>query len=936
MGLFSTKKTIVVSSSVYNMAGLEEDRPDFLKSSIFSAIMSPYDKYLGEVVVGNLLSGPGIKQRSFFNWAIRNNFAGLPTFSVRASFPVDPDVVGPEIPVPASPAGLETRVQSTFAADGEYGYYVEQWLMVNNPAAVNTEYGAEYDAFAHTILITYEGGSTQIIPGGTYDSDKQDIIAYYYQAVPENVEPLVTGTSYPGVSDPDTTGFNQTSVTNTGAVSYTSDYDDVVDKTYSDGRPSTQTRTAQSDTVSFNGTETIYSRVVYNGSATGEIDSPETSSLETFLHVFETRDNVDKIVVVSTQQNDVGGGVTETVTTSTDGEHLEPYYTKREDDQTTYYEKVDSNGAQMWIYQFGSGVAVLDALQSDQPTTATSEFFPYIPIRLNNVSITDDVYANVDNSATYVADGVRQNTAPFGNGLFKECTAAYRKANGNGQRFSELVDQVEDNDDLSEIDYAYVVFGVSLAVTEPKCRNYLYQFFKDMIPYQNTTGTYMTDFIAHANGYESARSSIIAWQTAQEDWQDPLYGTARPTLPNMVDPETTTVKIKSEDPRTKDFDFRITWISIDEESFTGVAQENGVDAQKGDVWLQKGDIFTYNKGVGLGSASGFASRINTSYLEVNDIERTEIYKQTGVNTYTRLTIYGLLHRNFVYGGKSVKITAHDALDDTEPTGFIVPLHSPTTRALSLVDSTQMATANTFIVFNSYQIFKKKWYETFLGMLFIIITIVVIAAVIAPAAVGSVTGALGSNAAVGAGFGLTGTSAVVAGAVANALAAIVISSAITTVSTQVFGEKWGAIIGQIASFAVSFGMGGGFSNMSLSTLMTPSNLLGFASSLANGYAGFVQAEIAEMGVLAQENAAEYKTEMEKLEDMIRDLGGSNDLSFDPMQLTDSSAGNGAQGSYIPESLDEFIHRTTMTGSDIVDVTLSLVTDYADLNRQLPGT
>jgi hypothetical protein len=248
----------------------------------------------------------------------------------------------------------------------------------------------------------------------------------------------------------------------------------------------------------------------------------------------------------------------------------------------------------------------------------------------------------------------------------------------------------------------------------------------------------------------------------------------------------------------------------------------------------------------------------------------------------------------------------------------------------------MATANTFIVFNSYQIFKKKWYETFLGMLFIIITIVVIAAVIAPAAVGSVTGALGSNAAVGAGFGLTGTSAVVAGAVANALAAIVISSAITTVSTQVFGEKWGAIIGQIASFAVSFGMGGGFSNMSLSTLMTPSNLLGFASSLANGYAGFVQAEIAEMGVLAQENAAEYKTEMEKLEDMIRDLGGSNDLSFDPMQLTDSSAGNGAQGSYIPESLDEFIHRTTMTGSDIVDVTLSLVTDYADLNRQLPGT
>ena len=90
MGFFSTKKTIVVSSSVYNMAGPEEDRPDFLKSSLFSAIMSPYDKYLGEVVVSNLLSGPGIKQRSFFKWADDNNFAGMPTFSVRGSYPVDP------------------------------------------------------------------------------------------------------------------------------------------------------------------------------------------------------------------------------------------------------------------------------------------------------------------------------------------------------------------------------------------------------------------------------------------------------------------------------------------------------------------------------------------------------------------------------------------------------------------------------------------------------------------------------------------------------------------------------------------------------------------------------------------------------------------------------------------------------------------------------
>ena len=44
----------------------------------------------------------------------------------------------------------------------------------------------------------------------------------------------------------------------------------------------------------------------------------------------------------------------------------------------------------------------------------SSEFFPYIPIRLNNVSIEDPVYAD----------------SPTGNGLFTECAKAYRHYNG--------------------------------------------------------------------------------------------------------------------------------------------------------------------------------------------------------------------------------------------------------------------------------------------------------------------------------------------------------------------------------------------------------------------------------------------------------------------------------------------------------------------------
>jgi len=69
-----------------------------------------------------------------------------------------------------------------------------------------------------------------------------------------------------------------------------------------------------------------------------------------------------------------------------------------------------------------------------------------------------------------------------------------------------------------------------------------------------------------------------------------------------------------------------------------------------------------------------------------------------------------------------------------------------------------------------------------------------------------------------------------------------------------------------------------------------------------------------------------------------MGLTDDLIFNAMSLTDTRKGNGSgsQGSYIPEGLDQFISRTTMTGSDVVDITLSMISDYSDLQLTLPKT
>jgi len=78
-------------------------------------------------------------------------------------------------------------------------------------------------------------------------------------------------------------------------------------------------------------------------------------------------------------------------------------------------------------------------------------------------------------------------------------------------------------------------------------------------------------------------------------------------------------------------------------------------------------------------------------------------------------------------------------------------------------------------------------------------------------------------------------------------------------------------------------------------------------------------------------------LEDLEALTKSMGLGNDLLFNPLSLTDSIKGNAssrANSSYVPESLDEFINRTTMTGSDIVEFTLSMVNDYPELQRTLP--
>lgn len=864
MGLFGGKTIIKVASTVYNMAGDTVPRPDFLKSVVFSAIMSPQQPDLADSIVQNYVNGPGNTQRRFFNWSENTNYAGVPSLQIDKQFPVDTSVVVAEIPLPATPIGVQAQVSNAFITAGDFTPFVDQYVWANHPELAATNYTSEYYSTTHEFLISYADASTEIISAGIYDVSKQYLVAYYQLFLDSEVLAPVIGTKVEDVTDsgllPDLTGYTLDSTSNTGIVTYT--FDDL-------------------STEDFNTILTVYSKSEYLG---GEGTETVTTRVTT-ISIWERRHVVT-------------------------GDHLEPMYDHQSDYQDTVSSGTVGDPA-IYIYEIGTTNPVLDALASAEAAAGDREFFPLIPIRLDNVSIMDPMYDD-----------------DTGNGLYSEAKNAYKKMANNSKKFSDLVAEIEENPDLEDIDYAYIQFGVALNSYDKVAKEYMYRFFQNLIDYQTTDAAYMADFIDQVNNYEANQTSLQAWITAQTNPSNPLYGTTKPSFPTLKSPEVTTIKLQCEDARLTSSDMRVSWVSILESTHAGLGK---VDAKPGDLWFVKESPITYTIRASTFIRHGESPIHNNM---TNTIEVTSLYWQTSSGTYKKLTIYGLIHQNFIYQGRYVQISAHEALDDADASGFLVPLHWPTMQSMSMKNATQLAMSNTYLVFNSYLVHKQKWYETFFGQLLIILAFVAISVLISPGSFASAGGILGSNVAIGSSLGLAGISAIMAGAVANALAAIIVSNVISIGAKELFGAKWGALIGAILGFAFNFGLSGGFSGNFFQNLFTPGNLLKLGNVIADGLQGFAQAQIEELNQESIAAEADYQAKMKELNERLMEFGG-NDLIFDPMQLTGVSSGNGLGiGLYMPETAEEFIQRTLMVGSDMYDLTLGFIENFTKISLTLP--
>lgn len=875
MGLFSSTK-IYVSSVVYNLAGAEEGRPDFLKSLIQGNIISSTNFDVVDTLQSGYLKSPGIKLRNFFNWSEDNyDYVGMPKGEFSSSFDIDNDVVAANIP---HDTGADVTLSEVIVGGADNYYFADRWMLENYPDQEDDGiWTSDFDDVTNEIVVTLADTSVHRFVDPDFDQRGDYLYATYSISTPGSAGPVEAGTLNDiGTSAfPDMTGWGLVSNTSTGHTE-TLNRTTTVISSYSDGRPDETSSSSTTSSGSWTEVHEVYDKVEYQGK---DPLLDRTWSLRTIQNRTQLAHLHADFVSTNTTTTDIGGGVTRTDVTTVTQEVIVLDRSYRDDTQDITISSFE--GPKVFIYKLLSGIPAIDA--AIHRTTPTEQYYPFIPARLDNKMVDETNFPD----------------------LYPIAKKAYKKSTGG--KYDTFIKKISDNEKINDIDYVYCVFGVSANVIERDCREYMYRYLKALEESQLYDTSHYTAWKGSMLSAASSNDMWKQWKDAQSHPLDPLYGTPEPLPSRFSSIPTNEVKINSDGtgPENLNYDIRISWQSISEETGTGVMTPG---KKKGDIWWTSSGTEVFPTAL-----KGSSRTISVDYMELN--------WQVDETSWKRLNVVGMVHRNYIYKGKFVEIGLKAAVTDPDESGFIFPLHKEIYHSLPLTHGTQMATACCFAVLNCYVVKKTGFFGSFFFKVILFVVVIAISIYFPP-----VAGLLGSNAAVGAALGFTGLAGLVVGAVANLIAASLLLKIIGAVAVVVFGDKLGAIIGAIAgviAITVGAGMLGGQSfSTAISQLGTITNIMGLANAAGQGVQGYVQASIAGMNRQLTTLQDEAKVRQAELKSLYAENIGYGRGQYNAMALTD----------YVPltpERPSVFLARTQMVGSDNISMQMAFIRDFAKL-------
>lgn len=891
MGLFSSAKSVELSSVLYNLAGSPEQRVRFLPTTVITKIISNSQFSLSDVMREALLKGPGIRMRSYSRWSKEsgyNDAIGLASSSLSLGNNISLDDLANSIP---HGPGEIVSIQGTEIGSVDSSWWADQWVADNHPELLLKPYISEYSPYTNQIKITTSETPARVFtftPVGMNQSGRY--LYFRYSITTGNVVgPLVQGATinvtspsdFPSVVGWSNQGDTPTNIS--GPLTTTV----VTTKSYSDGRPDEVSTSSSTATGNYTNHDNLYTLSDYKGR------QPDGTVLieKSFRHLI-TKGVVGSDTTTTTS-SEVISGVTVTTKVDTTKQTYKASYSHRTDKQNSNSSKEGS--LKIVIYRYGTGNAEYDAMF--KPSISGGDFFAPIPVRLNNQFI-------------------GSNFMPE---LYEKNKKAYKKAVNSS--YDKLVKTIEDNPSINDIDYAYVQFGVPLNTTENASKKYIYKFMQSLIA---KGGGNTEDYNAWKLEWEAADRSQkdwLAWSLAQSVPTDPLYGTAAPTRIPYPKSSNSRITVRA-DPIN--FNMRISWGSLVEITGTG---QGFPGAKQGDVKLEVGEPARYdeivNSGGGWTMVSGFEDFLTITW-------------QDGQNTWRAIASNGFNHFNTIYDGMALLTTPSEAMADPEDSAFIVPLQTNVFKSMSLKDASQMGMASAYMVFNCYEVNKRRWYQSGLFNV-ILVVVIIIVSVVTGGAGASTAGLLGTAASVGATLGFTGLVALIVGAVANAIAAIILSQIIALGANALFGDQLGQLVGTLASIiAVNMGSsmaaGKGFA-ATFGQLGTAENLLKLTAAAGKGYNDFINNQTSSLIDATNAVASSFEEASKKIQELYKtNLGVGINRTFNPMDFLQATRID----PFIPESSSAFLSRTLLTGSDIANMTNGMLSNFAQIttSTQLP--
>lgn len=1011
---------VVVSSSIYNLAGDEESRPDYLKSLIIGGIMQEADSLSG-VITSGYQNGPALRFRRFLNWAKRDpGFTGKIGFTngnLRATQELDHKTIIDNIPLENG----EVIDQIDFARidEANIDYWVLQFLEGKNA----TGYSYKYDKENNLVIITYSDNSIETFTPVGYVSGAEYLYVRYLPAVPgsEDPPPALGPVTFPPVNFPSLDGWTLHS--SSGATTeITLGYRESTRITYSALLPEENYVSNRPKRIDANEYKKLYFRDSFKGPVPWGQDAVYSErewrehDLSYVAGPWESLGSTTESTVIFIPGV---GNITKTTQVTREGQKLTPVRKVREASSLVVHKSWGD--PRYFIYRKGSGNADLDELFAAAAPRPAGVFYPPIPFRLDNrpvgpgglgsknwwadpgielpsdsryyelqlvggpISRSDPIAAELraggtdpDNPTrvvigsrtvggqipdhrllslalkgsnpsfrllTYAAiskSGEDEYTdwmpflsppEPVEEGdpsiiaLYPTCREAYRQAFGEAQGFDRLQEKILDNKSIDDIDFVYAVFGVSLNVKENACRKYVYNFFKHLMTVTTTyTEAQESAWLVDYQKAIDARKHWLLWKHTTETEVGSGFKEPK-TLPFPAVPWQS-LTVHTDLAGVSGYRTDIKWAFIHEitSSEPGLLKPG---AKAGELWFEilpppHTETSPFIEGM---NPVGFNQRIALCWQETND-------------TWRKLVITGLHHINYIYKDMVSITSASKALEkkfvfppgsmipvevDGPESPFLIPLHEDVYRQMTMVDATQMATACCFLVFNCYNIHTSEWYESTWFKVIIIIAMVALGVGLALWTGGGSLGVVGGGIfSLLTGIGIPTTAAIILASVASSLGAMLVAWIVDKASTALFGDKWGPLVGAIFTTVLTLGLSAGSLTEAIELLSNSNTWLALGAATSTGISNYMDASARELAEDAEKMWEMYGEMTAEVERKTRELMSNSgiDLSIVSRYIDE-----------LKEEPEHFLQRTLMTGSDIVELTLEAIENFADNRLKL---